>query len=278
MPPHSAGGMYSSTNDITSIGQSILRSTLLSAADTRKWMKPRAHTADLTMSVGAPWEIIRLAVPLSRSTNATRVVDLYTKQGDAGAYSSLLVLDPDHNAGISVLAAGSATTATVEALGGLLTESFVPALEEAAREHAAAVYAGTYVAHGAKSRSSNLTLTVDDARPGLGVSEWFSNGVDMQATVKTLLGATGEDVSVSIRLYPMQLAAGDKMAFRAVFELLPKPASPGRSWATCQSWTSVDSLVYGSIGLDEFEFEMDGQKGKAGAVSPRALRERLVRN
>ena len=55
-------------------------------------MKPVTHTSSLTSSVGAPWEIFRMKIPRG-------VVDLYTKGGDIGVYSSLLVLVPDYDVG-----------------------------------------------------------------------------------------------------------------------------------------------------------------------------------
>ena len=52
-----AGGLYSSTADLRIIGKSILNSTLLTPAQTRKWLKPLSFTADPHVAVGAPWEI-----------------------------------------------------------------------------------------------------------------------------------------------------------------------------------------------------------------------------
>lgn len=51
------------------------------AADTRLWMKPRGHTSSLVFSLGAPWEINRLALNVSADSTAYRISDLYTKAG-----------------------------------------------------------------------------------------------------------------------------------------------------------------------------------------------------
>jgi hypothetical protein len=51
-----AGGAYSSPANITTLGRSILASTLLKPALTCRWMKPRAFTSDPFLSVGAPWK------------------------------------------------------------------------------------------------------------------------------------------------------------------------------------------------------------------------------
>ncbi|KAK4040945.1 beta-lactamase/transpeptidase-like protein [Parachaetomium inaequale] len=94
-----AAGYYSSPNDLTKLGRSILRSALLPRATTRHWLKPVTHTTRAAFSLGRPWEIFRLAVPVSTSpslSSTTRVVDTYTKRGNIGGYQTLLALSPDH--------------------------------------------------------------------------------------------------------------------------------------------------------------------------------------
>ncbi|KIX10099.1 uncharacterized protein Z518_01180 [Rhinocladiella mackenziei CBS 650.93] len=57
----------------------ILNNTLLSADETRKWVKPISRTARLENFDGVPWEISRY------THTATGVVtDIYTKSGDSG--------------------------------------------------------------------------------------------------------------------------------------------------------------------------------------------------
>lgn len=63
-----AGSYYSSSNDLRLIGQAILNSTLLSPAQTRRWMKPSTFTANDDMLVGSPWEIFK--APPSSSSNS----------------------------------------------------------------------------------------------------------------------------------------------------------------------------------------------------------------
>lgn len=75
------GGMYSSSRDLVKLGQSILNNTQLSPASTRRWLKPWAHTAVWQQAMGLAWEITRWPVD-------DRIVDVYTKQGDFGAYRS----------------------------------------------------------------------------------------------------------------------------------------------------------------------------------------------
>ncbi|KAE9386343.1 beta-lactamase/transpeptidase-like protein [Gymnopus androsaceus JB14] len=118
-------GIYSTLADLMRIGQSMLNNEVLSPSTTRSWVKPVAHTASLQMSVGKPWEIIRTSVD-------GRVVDLYTKSGDVGAYSSVLVIIPDYNAGFATLAAGGDAIQVSAVTADLIIDAFLPALEQAA--------------------------------------------------------------------------------------------------------------------------------------------------
>ena len=81
--------------------------------------------------------------------NTTRIVDLYTKDGDLGGYSSLLTLSPDHGMGFALMLSSSPSSTTrnqvLVAIGDLVTQIMVPAFEAAAREEATANFAGTYI-------------------------------------------------------------------------------------------------------------------------------------
>ena len=174
------GGIFTTAADITALGQSILKSSLLQPQATRAWLKPVTHTSNLLMSVGMPWEIHRMELPLSPATSRTRIVDLYTKNGALGAYASYLVLDPQHNMGYSILIAGSTPSrlSTLAVLADFLAANWIPAFEQAARSQAESNFAGTYV-HDAPTVNSSLTITTQNDRPGLGVSNWTRNGLDM---------------------------------------------------------------------------------------------------
>ncbi|KAM5469072.1 hypothetical protein MauCBS54593_004424 [Microsporum audouinii] len=94
-----AGGFYSSTKDMRPIGKAILSSTLLSPAQTRRWMKPQTFAANDAMLVGRPWEIYKAPLP-------ERSVWMYTKGGDIGLYSAQIVLLSDYGIGFNFLGAG----------------------------------------------------------------------------------------------------------------------------------------------------------------------------
>ena len=272
----SAGGIYSTSNDLAKLGRGILRNTLLSPAQRRRWMKPVAHTSSLTSSVGAPWEIFRVKIPRG-------VVDLYTKAGDIGVYSSLLVLVPDYDVGWVILSAGdNLGTALAGAMGfaDLITDTFIPAFEAAAKDSAAVTFSGTYKA--TNGLNSSIAIATDDS-PGLGIQNWISNGTDILAAFLALNGVTGDRFEASVRLYPTNLFQGSprEQAFRAVFEVVPKnttastaAAGSGVFSSNCFAWASVDGISYGNVAADEFLFHFD-EYGSAVSVEPRMLRVTL---
>ncbi|KAG5806772.1 hypothetical protein H9Q74_011428 [Fusarium xylarioides] len=269
------GGMFSTAADLTRLGQSILNSSILSPSETRSWMKPIAHTADIHMSVGMPWEIRRTYVPLGRS--GTRVVDLYTKNGAIGLYTAIIVLSPDHEIGYVALVAGTNRAYLLSYLPDLLAQALLPAAETAARDNAAKRFAGTF-----KGPKSQLTVTMDDT---LVVRNWTRGDVDVIAA-EAALTWPGLDVTPVLRLYPMGLEGNKRMSFRGIFEAQAVDGSTAETEENtieanigpfsggCLSWGGVDSLTYGNIGVDDFVFEVDGD-GDSTGLSPRVMRETL---
>lgn len=260
-----AGGAYMTPRNLSSLGRSILRSTLLTPSLVRKWMKPRAFTSDPTSHVGAPWEIRRLEIGANN-----RVVDVYTKSGDLPGYSSLLLLMPDWDLGITLIAAGPTGTPDIAVLSGLIAEHFLPAVEESARNEADGNIAGTYSAV-----NSTLVLTTSPLLPGIGIEKWIHNNTDILALPKiaTIFGP-------QIRLYPTGLkrVEGEKtiLGFRAVFTDPKQEAFGGLLSVECFSWAQLDARGWGLIGSDEFLITV-GMDGKAVSVTPRIMREELGR-
>ncbi|KAJ6131351.1 hypothetical protein N7523_001811 [Penicillium sp. IBT 18751x] len=252
-----AGGIYSSAKDMSIFGRAILNSSLLPRSTTRRWMKPLTHTSSLDYAVGAPWEIL--------SFGDERPIDLYTKSGDIGTYSCVLALDPDHGAGFVVLGAGDNTHVSLALASDLVSASLLPALEKAAKNQANTRFAGKYALN---TGNSSIIITTDDG-PGLAVTSWVNNGTDMFPGYMTLNGIS-DPSQFSIRLYPTGLESPGQLSFRAV---IPPDLGTGIGpfTSSCITWVTVDSLVYGNVGLDEFVFKLD-ENGNAVSVSPRVLR------
>ncbi|KFX92989.1 hypothetical protein O988_07063 [Pseudogymnoascus sp. VKM F-3808] len=248
-----AGGYYSSTNDMRKIGKAMLNSTLFSAAQTRRWLKPLTFTANDDTLVGAPWEIYK--APL-----AERSVWMYTKGGDIGAYSTQLVLLPDFGIGFSYLGGGEDPGNVKRIITDIVAAVGVPAFQEAAKEEAASVYAGTYQREG----SNNTFVIAVDANPGLLVTKFLVNGTDIAKG----FGAVGDQ----IRLTPTGLVSkgGARIGLKSV--LTRKPAPEGAIVVNCVDWFSVGRTPIGGVSMDEFVVKVNGDGTRAVEIESRGWR------
>ncbi|KFY37545.1 hypothetical protein V494_04710 [Pseudogymnoascus sp. VKM F-4513 (FW-928)] len=273
----SSGGLISTTNDLAKFGVGILNSTLIPDDETRKWLKPVSHTANLQYSVGRPWEIMRY-------THASGVVtDIYTKLGDSGAYSGHIVLLPDYKAGFSILSGSKSLYrfSAVSQVAEIITNSIVPALAAQAAKEAEKKYAGVYNST-VSGLESSLTLSVNhtaSAAPGLLISSWISNGTDVLAQLPTSLGPGPYRLQPSIS----DPKSGTE-AFRLVTSLdapTPPSAEAPKGLFTSLSylagdWIGLDSPTYGGIGVSLFTFKI-GSCGDVEEVTPEAFRVSLKR-
>ena len=242
--------------------------------ETRRWLKPHAHTASLRFSVGAPWEIQRV----TRETSDHEVVDLYTKSGSTGTYHSLIVLIPDYDVAFAVLTAGDAPM-LISMLPEMIAQTFIPLIYRISKEEAAVAFGGIY--ESTSAINSSLSLKNDDG-PGFLIDRWISNGTDALASYQQLIG-----VQVQARVYPTGLVspAGSgnltrKVSWRAIFQNIPAANATYQRgqylYNDCETWFSPDSIVYGHNALDEFVFTVD-QHGNAISIQPRALRIDLAK-
>ncbi|CAG8159031.1 unnamed protein product [Penicillium nalgiovense] len=185
----STGSYYSNAADLRTAGLAILNSEIISAATTSQWMKPNSGTGSLVELVGAPWEISRLEIPVTPGSNRTRISDLYTKAGGNIDYTSIFALSPDHGIGYSILVAGFTATPARWPLRDVVGETFIPAAEHAAAENARRNLAGTFVDE--KSPDTNITLSVDRGRPGLGLKSFWVKGENARDNANWRLYPTG---------------------------------------------------------------------------------------
>lgn len=201
------------------------------------------------------------------------MVDLYTKNGALGLYSSLLVLVPDYDIALVVLMAGPASP--VNELAAMVLEAFLPIIEQVGKKQAATLYAGLYKC---VSSHSVVNLTVDNG-PGLSVKQWLNNGKDILQAYKSFRSDSQGDTD--LRLYPTGLKNAQEVSFRAILQVLP-PDDAAESHAggpnflsnPCTNWFGIDGLVYGSKAIDDFVFHLDSA-GHVVSVEPRAVRQAL---
>ncbi|EFE44816.1 hypothetical protein TRV_00367 [Trichophyton verrucosum HKI 0517] len=254
--------MLSTVTDLAVAGKSILAATLLSRAQTNRWLKPVAHTSNPANSVGYPWVIYSAG-----DYPDTPIIDVYTTLSTVGLYSSYIGLVPDFNVGFTILATDSNTSPDLNPHTGVIGDNLLPALTKIAAIQASTNFGGLYSSHIA---NSSITVSADSS-PGLVIDTWISNGTDFRATLAALNGVEEVD-ALSMRLYPAHLISKrtpiSRQAFRAVFQDKNEFADYGTP--TCVTWLSVDSLKYGGASLDQLIFEVD-TNGKALDVEIPAL-------
>ncbi|RYP25167.1 hypothetical protein DL765_000048 [Monosporascus sp. GIB2] len=213
------GGYFSTATDLTTLGCSILSSTILRPATTRAWLKPLTHTGRPAFSLGRPWEIFRLSIPVSPLSPTTRVVDLYTKQGAIGQYQSMLALSPDHGVGYAMLVGGPQGAASYGFLQGRLNEVWVEAAEQAGTEEVAGVYGGHFTLEGDNEAAE---FVMRDGEAAWFLRRLVSNGTDVVALVGGLAAcwrrrswADGKAVEVEVPVLKKTLRRDGKSCKRA---------------------------------------------------------------
>ncbi|GIZ47624.1 hypothetical protein CKM354_001071200 [Cercospora kikuchii] len=268
-PVAPSGNYYTSTYDFATIGRSILNSSILSPSLTRRWLKPRTFTTAASPAfdaVGAPWEIIRFR-------DHERVVDLYTKDGDVGAYHASLVLIPDYNVGWTILTAGTKSTGVREGLNTLMYETILPALEQAAHEEANERFAGSYEAIAIYENNEATSVNnTTDSHSGLKIASLMIGGIEQTTTQDS------PKAKLDWRLFPNDLYNdGKHVGFTgAVSTIYTNKATKVFAANTCANWLSVGTPSYGSLGLFDFIFEID-EEGRAVSAYAKGFRMKFVK-
>ncbi|ORY70268.1 beta-lactamase/transpeptidase-like protein [Pseudomassariella vexata] len=234
--------LYTTSNDLARFGHSILSSKLLSASQTRRWLQPIADTSNLRNGVGRPWEVYHAGQYANSS-----ILDVYTKTGAIGQYSSYFGLVPDFNAGFAILAHDTDGIVDLNVYADLVSLALLQ-LEELAAKEMAARYAGTFVGD---DEGSLVVLNVTDEGPGLVVTGLEVNGIDLRAEAADAAGIDLEDLD--FRLYPSNVAKDNLQQFMSVFQDRSAPADMGTP--TCITWMDTGSVGAGAV--ERFIFEVD---------------------
>ncbi|KAI0881841.1 beta-lactamase/transpeptidase-like protein [Annulohypoxylon maeteangense] len=254
-----AGGFYSSTHDLLTLGEAILTNKFSSPTQTHRWLGPATLTSSIGMFVGAPWEIIRA----DNVTLDQRLVEFYTKGGDGGTYHAMFAVVPDYDLVISILASGPESSSNlVQQLFSQVITTLLPAVEAAGKDEARSAFAGTYVN---EETNSTITLSVDDEGPGLNITNWIVRGTDVPShwlNYTSGISSGFSNTHVSTRLYPTGLTNGSRTAWRVAVDLgTPEEIAQADAqlfWpqANCMTWITMDRLVYEYRALDEMIFDL----------------------
>jgi hypothetical protein len=234
---------------------------------TQQWLKPSIFAESFSTAAGMPWEIFRL----SDLTSDKRPIDLYTKSGGIFGYSTHMVIIPEFNVGLSVLAAGDESYQAVLGLLDVVIPATMSSLDRLARTQARELYAGRYQATGDNqidySEEATLTLVVDDG-PGLKIEQWTNRGKSILDFVASQQGTTPSKLAA--RLYPV----GDEQRWRMGLETMESVNLSVFS-DVCAAWLSVDQMRYAKLPVDEFRFHMNN--GSVKGIENRGLRVNLTK-
>ncbi|KAJ8129483.1 hypothetical protein O1611_g4147 [Lasiodiplodia mahajangana] len=272
-------GIYSSSDNLARLGRSILLNKQLSDLDTRKWMKPTSHTSSLFASVGGPWEIWRTKSQITSG----RVVDLYTKSGSVGQYTSQLILLPDYGVSLSILVAGSSSGSVITISTEMVLQSLIPVLENVTISEACDKICGTYES---SRPNTNSSITVAADASGLYLDRWVNQGVDIKAVAEAYAIGTGSPSVRAVRIQATNLQdlgdieqGGRQVAYRISFDTSSEgtPGPPRILDPNAHQWSSTDSPLYGGIGVDDFVVHFD-TNGTAVMIEPRVVRDILQRS
>ncbi|PGH33193.1 hypothetical protein GX50_03954 [[Emmonsia] crescens] len=285
------GGLYSSTNDLTLLVNSILEKTILADPDhVRKWLKPKSMSSSRSTLVGDPWEIQRTT---TLTPDHPHTIDIYAKSGGSNGYVSQLSIVDQYGVGFVVLTAGP--PGSVSILNDALIGSLMPAIEQEARDQAQK-YIGSFTSTTSTSSEPGkkqfdvpitLALRMDD-KPGLKLETLARNGssitdaiIGIFSQVLPMMGNLNPD----FRLYPSEycvpaddedvysnLASADgesekkliREHWRINIDMVPQdnkrmsdlPAQ-GALGDICLSWQLADWVTYGGQGIDKVVFILE---------------------
>ncbi|KAH6887495.1 beta-lactamase/transpeptidase-like protein [Thelonectria olida] len=224
--------LVSSIEDLARAGRSMLSSTLLSPATTRRWLHPNMDTSNLRNGVGRPWEVYRAG-----SSAISPVIDALTKSGVLGQYASYFGLAPDFGTGFAILAHDSTVEdrkLDLNVHADIVSESLVY-LQKIAADELTLRYAGTYEG----SDDDVAVFNITENGPGLEVQKLVIDKVDLKSKTAEKLGIKAADLD--FRLYPTNVQDESRHQFVAVFQDKTAPVDMGTP--TCITWQEVGALV-----------------------------------
>ena len=159
---------------------------------TLNWFNPASYSTTLSSFYGMPWEIFRTTSILPTS----RPVTFVTKAGSHPGYYSSLIMLPEFDLGITILAAGSSNLKAK--LIEMVTVPLVKAAEEVAQAELRRRYTGFFAAG---HINSSISIAHTDAK-ALHIESLVSNSTDVLAAWRS---ASRQDVSGRNSSYRLQL-------------------------------------------------------------------------
>ncbi|EAW24644.1 serine hydrolase domain-containing protein [Aspergillus fischeri NRRL 181] len=289
-----AGGLYSSSNDMSTFLRYVLANFTDIADGKLNWLLPVSFTAGMGSFYGMPWEVYRTdRILLLDDKRRTRTVTFFTKGGGLPGYRTLILLVPEFDLGITIFTAGSDTF--LDVVQEILTVPLIRAADEFAARQVKETYVGRYTS---PSTNSSLTLIYTSTH-GLEISEWISNSTDVLSIIFNQFQYLG-NAQLHAQLIPSGLYRDEEEQVGEIWRIavVMDPRAPpdpvlGRSsehktnaglWSgSTRVWdefciTDVDNIMYEGRPLSEVVFwDRDEETGMFEKVELTALRINLTR-
>ncbi|KAF2640970.1 beta-lactamase/transpeptidase-like protein [Massarina eburnea CBS 473.64] len=164
------GGIYSSSTDLSKYLRYIL-THFNSITTSLNWMNVVSPAQNLNSFYGMPWEIFHTDRILSKSQRTVRFI---TKGGGLPGYTSLIILAPEYDLGITLLLAGPSKYFST--LLEIVTRETIRTAEEVSILQLQQLYAGRFISPD-PTLNSSITLIADHR--GLMIEKFISNGTDV---------------------------------------------------------------------------------------------------
>lgn len=132
------GGIYSSSTDLSRYLRYIL-THYNALTPSLNWLQPASYSDSMNSLFGMPWEIYRTTNILP---DTGRPVTFVTKSGGLPSYSSIIMLVPDYDLGVTILVGGNGRL--LPRFVKLVTIPLIQALEHMAMDQLQENYGGKY--------------------------------------------------------------------------------------------------------------------------------------
>ncbi|KAJ4310463.1 hypothetical protein N0V94_008434 [Neodidymelliopsis sp. IMI 364377] len=259
------GGIYSSTKDMSKYLRHVL-THYNGLTHALNWLNPVSPARGLNSFYGLPWEIYQTDRILQDSRRPVRFI---TKSGGLPGYSSVIIVAPEYDLGITILLAGNQEL--ISDLKSSVTEIIRPAEQLAVRQLNNR-YAGTYASSDPELNSS-VTLIADHR--GLVVTEFISNSSDILQYGRASRWLPKHSVA---QLVPTLLYRNAKVQKGEEWRVQPVEE---RGHDTGDVWddfciTDIEGPLYAGVPLNNFVF-WDEKKEAFDTLELSAFRVNLTR-
>lgn len=186
------GGLFCSSFDMSMLLRHVLSEHRNIAGTNLDWL-PLASTSNIGWGsyYSMPWETMQTDKILLDDTGATtgRPVTFFTKGGGLPGYSTLILLVPEYDLGITIFTAGDESDLLYTLLE-MVTVPLIRAADALAARQVRDKYTGHFAATSKNANhnsnngtlNSSLTLTYTPSH-GLEIATWISNATDMMAVI-----------------------------------------------------------------------------------------------